>query len=110
MATTHATAPWPAAEVVKTSDWTSPIILLSGARVGIAVAVSTVVAAVPVTSGAPVGVKSAAHKEDSAVKITVEITLAAGAIGIGARDSGGAGKRILLLFHFHHEQCEDKWE
>ena len=81
-----------------------------------AVVMITGVAAVPVTAGAPVGVKSTAHEEDSEVKITVKITpdnakngrFDASVMRIGARDSGGGGNRILLLIQFHHEQCEDK--
>ena len=42
--------------------------------VSIAVMLTVVAAAVPVTAGVSVGVESASRKEDSAVKIAVEIT------------------------------------
>ena len=63
----------PAAKFVKTDAWTSPVVMLSGARVDIAVLLISVAVAVPVTAGAPVNVKSAARQKGSVVKISVKM-------------------------------------
>jgi hypothetical protein len=61
----------PADEVVNTDVWTSPVIMMSGARVSMAMMLIVIANAAPITSTASVAVKLAAREEGSAVKIVV---------------------------------------